>query len=225
MRCLLSTYVYPSHKANYHFTKFTIQMNSQPLSPDHGYPLRVVVPGYTGARWVKWVDRITLARKESPNFYQQRDYKVLPPDCETGEQAKPLWDKIPPINALPVNSIIASIEEHGEPVQVRVKGYAMGNGGEGGRIDSVQVAVEGEGEEKWVDANITYQEGKWSWTLWECILDVGEPMEAVRKTGGKREITLLCRAKDEKGEGQKKECAWNMRGVAFNAYGKGVWQW
>jgi sulfite oxidase len=197
-------------------------MNGQTLSPDHGYPLRVVVPGVTGARWVKWIDQITITDDESPNFYQQRDYRILPPHVESAEQATDYWAKIPSIQSLPVNSIIASVTPDIASPEARivVKGYAMGAGGACGRIAKVQVSAD-DGE-TWQDARITYQEGKWSWTLWACTIDITALKERFAE---EREIQLLSRAQDENGDMQKRECDWNFRGVAFNAYGKGVWRW
>lgn len=199
-------------------------MNGQTLSPDHGYPLRIVVPGYTGARWVKWVDRITVAGSESPNFYQQRDYRILPSEVETVTQAEAYWDKVQSIGSLAVNSIIASIKP--APIEgsdmVLVKGYAMGRGGEDGRVVGVQVSLEG--SDKWLDARITYQEGKWSWTLWECVVNLAVKTQVAKERDIRKEQKILCRARDAKGEVQKSECPWNFRGVAYNAYGMGVWR-
>lgn len=53
-------------------------MNGKPLTRDHGYPVRVVVPGYIGARSVKYLKRIIIQDHESDAYFQQRDYKILP---------------------------------------------------------------------------------------------------------------------------------------------------
>ncbi|KAH7026976.1 Oxidoreductase, molybdopterin-binding domain-containing protein [Linnemannia elongata] len=55
------------------------EMNGQPLTRDHGFPLRVIVPGYIGARSVKFLQKILVQPQESTSFFQRRDYKILPP--------------------------------------------------------------------------------------------------------------------------------------------------
>ncbi|KAI0635522.1 molybdopterin binding oxidoreductase [Trametes polyzona] len=183
------------------------EMNGQPLSPDHGYPLRVVVPGYLGARWVKWVDTIYLSPEESPNFYQQRDYKVLPEEVDTKEKAAPVWSKVPSLTTLPLNSVVGSVTRTG-PDTIRVKGYAIGCGD----VQVAKVELSIDDGATWHEARITYQEGKWSWTLWEALL------EHVPESG-----VVYSRATDAQGHVQEREGKWNMRGVAYNPWGRGKW--
>ncbi|KAJ7475668.1 Oxidoreductase, molybdopterin-binding domain-containing protein [Mycena latifolia] len=190
------------------------EMNDEILSADHGGPLRVVVPGYLGARWVKWVDTIILSHTESPNYYQQRDYKILPPEVDSKAAALPLWSKYPSMTALPLNSVVASVTATPMPssglVSLYVKGYALPGPLSCGRVSAVEVSVD-EGA-TWISATITYQEGKWSWTLWELVVD------GVASTG-----TVYSRAKDEMGGVQKREGNWNLRGVAFTGWSSRKW--
>ncbi len=58
------------------------QMNGQPLPRAHGGPVRVVVPGYVGARSVKWVTAITVQPVPSQNYFQALDYRILPPEAD-----------------------------------------------------------------------------------------------------------------------------------------------
>jgi len=54
------------------------EMNDQPLPPDHGFPLRLIIPGYVGGRCVKWLKRIWISEEESQNHYHIWDNRVLP---------------------------------------------------------------------------------------------------------------------------------------------------
>ena len=56
------------------------EMNSEPLPRAHGGPVRVVVPGYIGARSVKWVTAIRVQEVPSENYFQASDYRILPPE-------------------------------------------------------------------------------------------------------------------------------------------------
>ncbi|KAG8229825.1 hypothetical protein J437_LFUL008793 [Ladona fulva] len=91
------------------------KMNGQPLSRDHGFPVRVIVPGVVGARNVKWLGKIVVSGEESKSHWQQNDYKGFCPSVD--------WDtvdfsKAPAIQELPVISGICDPIE-GESVTLR----------------------------------------------------------------------------------------------------------
>jgi sulfite oxidase len=62
------------------------RMNGQPLPSEHGGPLRVVVPGYIGARSVKWLQTLKIKKEQSKNFYMTSDYKKLPENVGPDEK-------------------------------------------------------------------------------------------------------------------------------------------
>ena len=73
-------------------------MNGEPLGPVHGAPLRVVVPGYIGARSVKWVDRIEVRAKPWEGYFQHVVYRLLPEDGTPGPGAgMPVRRQAPPV--------------------------------------------------------------------------------------------------------------------------------
>jgi DMSO/TMAO reductase YedYZ molybdopterin-dependent catalytic subunit len=56
-----------------------MEMNDLPLPPDHGYPVRLMIPGYVGGRYVKWLRRIWISDHENQSYYHIWDNRVLPP--------------------------------------------------------------------------------------------------------------------------------------------------
>ncbi|KAL8153725.1 hypothetical protein V2J09_011485 [Rumex salicifolius] len=156
------------------------EMNGQPLNRDHGYPLRVVVPGVIGARSVKWLDSVN-------GFFMQKDYKMFPPSVD--------WDNINwstrrPLMDFPVQSVICSLEEVNvlKDGKVTVKGYAVSGGGRG--IERVDVSADG--GKSWVEAQRFQKTGvpyvaddcssdKWAWVLFEARVEVLQHAEIVAK--------------------------------------------
>lgn len=181
------------------------EQNGEPLTVPHGYPLRSVVPAVSGCRSVKWLDKIVFKNCESQNFYQQKDYKVLPPNIETHEQADKVWEQYSPMYDFSVQCAIVEPEDGGviSGNSVLVKGYATGDAK--GPVENVYVSC-GQG---WIPAVITYRQGKWSWTLWECCIDVS----SLRK----RSIKISARAETSHSV-QEKSTDWNLRGVGESSW-------
>lgn len=179
-----------------------LEMNDEALPPNHGAPVRVVTPGIAGARSVKWLDRITVQMDESSNYYQQHDYKILPPEADSKENAEKWWAKMPAIQDMPVNSVIgvpkidAKVERDGDG-RIEVKGYALPSGADG-PISKVEVSVDG--GENWVNAELfgDYEKTekdvdlKWAWCLWTAKVQV--------EKGSNK--TILSRATDSAGNTQ-----------------------
>lgn len=112
------------------------EMNGEPLTRDHGYPLRMIVPGYAAVRNVKWVSKIQLHKEESEGAWQRGlNYKILPPSVL--DATKVNLDSMPRLTEEPVISGITNLErvrltaeeqrkklQPGDTVLVRASGWA-----------------------------------------------------------------------------------------------------
>lgn len=58
------------------------KQNGRWLTPDHGFPVRMIIPGFIGGRMVKWLSEITVTKEESNNYYHYHDNRVLPPHVD-----------------------------------------------------------------------------------------------------------------------------------------------
>lgn len=191
-----------------------LEMNDQPLSVAHGYPVRIITPGIAGARAVKWLDGITVQREESENHYMKFDYKILPEQAVDAETAKQFWHVVPPVQEMPVNSVIArpkrsSTVRRDADGMVEIEGYALPSG-DGGPV--VRVEVSGDGGATWTDVEMKKHDGdsKWSWKLWKARVSI--------EAGLGRAV--YSRASDASGNTQPKVSQWNLRGVCYNGYGE-----
>eukprot|EP01134_Creolimax_fragrantissima_P004045 CFRG4045T1 len=212
------------------------KMNNELLPPDHGYPLRIILPGYIGGRMVKWLAKITVKSHESDNYWHINDNRVLPPPVLSREiaAAGDWWSKPEyVINHLNINSTITS-PAHGETLPVPkddsdeeyvCKGYAYNGGGR--PIKRIEVSIDH--GKTWMMATMHSSEktplteyGKqWCWTFWSCPVSL---KELVKKGLSSTEVTLVVRAWDDSQNTQPEYIIWNLMGMMnnhwFRVYGK-----
>jgi sulfite oxidase len=175
-------------------------MNGEPLSPVHGAPLRVVVPGYIGARSVKWVERIEVRAEPWKGYFQRVVYRLLP------EDGKPGPDAGMPLGLVALNADILAPADGATvaagPVEVR--GYAFA----GGERHVARVDVSLDGGVSWSQAELLDDLGRWAWRHWRITVDLAP---------GEHE--LLVRAWDSSAATQPEDEAalWNPKGYVNNA--------
>jgi sulfite oxidase len=175
-------------------------MNGAPLEPVHGAPLRVVVPGYIGARSVKWLERIELRSRPWHGYFQHVAYRLLPEDAAPGPGAGM------PLGLVALNSDVLSPADGATvaagPVEVR--GYAFA----GGERHVTRVDVSTDGGASWRQAELLDDLGRWAWRHWVISLSLAP---------GEHEI--LVRAWDSSAATQPEDEAglWNPKGYVNNA--------
>ena len=198
------------------------EMNGEELPRDHGYPLRMIVPGITGARNVKWLNSIVISDEESTSHWQKKDYKIFPSNVTP---ATANWNEVDPLQDVPVQSAILSpankssihyksSESKDGNITVPLKGFAWSGGGRG--IARVEVSTDGVNWKlaEFADDQEKQPYGKaWAWTLWETEVEL---------PAGQTSATLYCRAVDTSGNHQPHslETTWNFRGLGNNAWNK-----
>jgi sulfite oxidase len=116
------------------------RLNGAPLPPEHGFPIRTVVPGWTGARSVKWLGRIVLSAEPSANYFQSKAYRVQreinpadPRDVTAGVAVGEV-----PLNAVILDPLPDQLVRSG---RVTVRGWAMGSAGRA--VTALEVSPDG----------------------------------------------------------------------------------
>ncbi|MGW8375575.1 sulfite oxidase [Streptomyces sp. ODS28] len=179
-------------------------MNGQPLPAVHGAPLRAVVPGWIGARSVKWLRRVTAQVTPSDNYFQTTAYRLLPPGADP-ECAAPGEG----ITLGPLALNCALLQPDGSaplpPGTTRVTGYALAEDCR----DVVRVEVSADGGATWAPAAFEGPAEPWSWRRWHADVLLYEG-----------ETELVARAWDATGAVQPEtaECVWNPKGYVNTSW-------
>jgi len=189
------------------------EMNGEDMPPDHGYPLRAIVPGHVGVRNVKWVQSVVVSKEEAEGPWQRgvaykgfagsvTDLKSLPTET---------IDRAIPVQEVPIQSVIVE-PQSGASIQgesLKLKGWAFSGGGRG--IVRVEVSIDG--GKTWSTANLN--EGSeqkisraWAWTFWSAEVPVPSSLKG-------RRTDILCRATDAAYNTQPESMltTWNIRGL------------
>ena len=178
-------------------------MNGGPLPAVHGAPLRVVVPGWIGARSVKWLERVELRAAPWDGFFQATAYRLLAPD------EKPAPGRGVELGEVAVNSDVLVPDDgaHVPAGRLEVRGYAFA----GGERRVVRVDVSADGGRSFVRAELLDDLGRWAWRLWRAEVELAP---------GEHEI--VARAWDSAGGTQPERAAtvWNPKGYVNCAWAR-----
>ena len=190
----------PIAKAMHPATLLALSMNGS--SPAiHGFPVRLIAPGWDGTSWVKWVIRVTAAAQPNTGFFMNPAYRIPRYNVTPGTAARP--EDLEVIEGMPVKSTITAPEDQSKaPLgAVAIRGFAWA-----GEQAIERVEVSTDGGSKWRDAELVSPRRPFAWRLWKLDWTPGQPGY----------YTILSRATDSAGRVQPFVPAWNPSGYLWN---------
>src|SRR5258708_26729107 len=191
----------PLAKAIHPDTLLAFEMNGQPLTPSHGYPLRVVAPGWAGDNWVKWVTNIEVRDSEFDGFFMKTAYRHPRRTVAPGAAVDPA--DMTPVHSIRSKSVIVSPVDGQTvaPSGVKIRGAAWA-----GEYPISSVEVSADSGRNWRPAMLGPDKAKYGWRFWETDWSAGQ-------TGS---YVLMARATDAAGETQPLVEEWNPSGYLWN---------
>lgn len=186
----------PLDRALHPDTLLAMEMNGAPLTPSHGFPLRLVVPGWYGVASVKWLTEIRAIEQPFAGHFQAEKYVYV------GEPGIP---EHAPVREMRVRSLIAAPSDGTKrPVgeTIEIAGTAWSGSG---RIVSVELSTDG--GESWFPARLLPSAGEYAAVPWRFNWRPTRPAR----------YTVMCRAKDAAGNEQPMSPPWNRLGYGNNA--------
>jgi sulfite oxidase len=185
------------------------EMNGSPLTQEHGYPARALVPGWIGSASIKWLTEIRVLTHELQGYYMDSAYRlpahvaeaagknaIVPAEAQRGSV----------ITSLPVKSIIATpanrstIDSAAAPVRVFGAAWA-------GTSTVSRVEISTDAGQSWQLAVLGAEHARFAWRFWN--FDWKPPEEGT--------YVIVSRATDNRGRSQPLEMQWNPSGYVWNA--------
>lgn len=190
----------PMEKAMHPATLLALSMNGE-TPAIHGFPVRLIVPGWDGTSWVKWVTRITPGKEPGNGFFMNPGYRYPKYNLPPGTPARPAELEV--IEGMPVKSSLTSPEDQSKAAlgQITIRGFAWA-----GEQAIERVEVSTDGGSKWRDAQLSPQKLPFAWRLFHLDWKPADPGY----------YTILSRATDTAGRVQPIVPAWNPSGYLWN---------
>jgi sulfite oxidase len=190
-------------------TLIAYRMNGEDLTLAHGAPLRLVVPGWAGDHWVKWLVKLAVEKDEAKGFYMATAYRMPKTKVAPGATVPP--EDMRPATTFPIKSIVASPANGARVAKgpQKVRGIAFS-----GEAPIAKVEVSLDDGKTWQQAKLEGEPGVGRAVVFEHRFDRAEAGRA----------SALVRATDRKGNVQPQNADWNPSGYFWNGWHSVSWE-